>query len=173
MIFFFVNGLKDNDRGVIYFPGKRFIRENTHLYRFIYARFHVLLNAWMVERITAAEKENGRDVEIDTQSASIISEEAWNRTLTHIRAFYRDYMEFKSDGVLLVQATAPWNVGVREHLKTLSDGESLKYVDLYENALSLQPEERRLPYDGHWSVQMHMLSAEYLYEALIHQEEEH
>ena len=68
--------------------------------------------------------------------------------------------------VLLVTASDPVSEEMRNRLGALDNGGSLRYVDLSEAAAALLPAERRLPYDGHWSVKMHTLVAEHLAQAI-------
>lgn len=64
--------------------------------------------------------------------------------------------------MLLILATAPWNKEYREELSTLSNGQSLVYVDMYNETIDIPHENRRLVHDSHWSNSMHQLTAKIL-----------
>ncbi len=158
----FTAKMTNNEKGLFYFPGKVFVRNHSHLYRFIYSKFHVLLHNWYLKK-RLADNEGF----IDKQSANIIAEDDWDRTLGYIKSFCDDFLKFNPDGLLLVQATAPLDANIRSHLSSLSNGEDLVYVDLYDDVSLLEPEQMRLPHDGHWSPLMHSISAKNLFKTIL------
>ena len=161
--------LLDNEKGLFYFPGKIFLKKNSHLVRLVIYRFKKLLHNWALKKRVSDITEDGEQMDIDIQSASIITDDEWQRTIQYISDFHQDFIAHNPDGLLLVQATAPWDPRVRTYLGSLSNGTSLHYVDLYDDAISLKSEDRRLPYDGHWSKNMHTISARNIYDLLTHQ----
>lgn len=175
----------DLEKGVIQFPGKAFLRRHSHLYRLVFLKYHEMVHNWIINKKTEGsnkiirnnlmEKQGvgiykrlerddhvEKNIAIDKQSAHIISEEHWNATLGYIRDFHKDFLKFNSNGILLVQATNPLDGNIRKHLNLLSNGKNLIYVDLYNDASLFSPEQLRLPYDDHWSSQMHLISAKNL-----------
>lgn len=149
-------GMRNGEKGVIRFPGKTFVRDHSHLYRFLFYRFKSVLDGAILKKKAVR---SGEGAAIDTQSAAIITEAEWERSLQTIRTFRDEFVAFNPRGVMLVQASAPWNAGLRNHLRGLTNGSDLFYIDLFDAASSLVPGERRLPYDGHWSIAMHSISA--------------
>lgn len=162
----FTQQMTDSERGVLYFPGKVWVRDHSHLYRFISAESKHLLHQWMIER-KLKDEEDRESLRIDEQSGNLITEAEWQRTLGYIQEFHRDFLKFNPGGILLVQATAPLQEDIRARLISLSNGGNLLYVDLHEEVARLAPSERRLPYDGHWSPKVHSISAEHLYRTIL------
>ncbi len=153
----FENKLADNEKGVLYFPGKVFLRDHSHLYRFIFSRLKIYFHQIKLKRKSSVQP--NRNILLDTQSASIITEKEWNKTLNYLKDFHKDFIEFNPHGLLLIQASAPWNTDIRDHLKSISNDSNLIYVDLYEETISIPEIQRRLPHDGHWSERIHFISA--------------
>ncbi|HEY5132595.1 MAG TPA: SGNH/GDSL hydrolase family protein [Candidatus Krumholzibacteriaceae bacterium] len=149
-------GMRNGEKGVIRFPGKTFVRDHSHLYRFLFYRFKSVLDGAILKKKAVR---SGEGAAIDTQSAAIITEAEWERSLQTIRTFRDEFVAFNPRGIVLVQASAPWNAGLRDRLKGLTNGSDLFYIDLFDAVSSLVPGERRLPYDGHWSIAMHSISA--------------
>lgn len=171
----FTHGMSDDERGLYYFPGKIFLRDHSHLFRLVYVKLKTLLYNRIVRKrvgnieqkgagLTVAGDEGGKAV--DVQTGTVISAQDWERSLRAIKGFYEDFRSFNPDGVLLVQATAPWNEGIRERLITLKSGKSLIYVDMFEETSELSSDERKLPFDGHWSPKVHSISAKKLFETI-------
>ncbi|HET9315556.1 MAG TPA: SGNH/GDSL hydrolase family protein [Vicinamibacteria bacterium] len=155
----------DNEKGRFYFPGKIFIRNHSQLYGLAYRTQFRIRHERRMRRKLAAHPELA--AQRDPQSSTLISEDQWAVTLDHIRRLLRGYRAFDAGGRLLVQATYPMNEGIRAHLPSLTDGEGCVYVDLYEGARALGPDKLRLPYDGHWTQEMHTLSARALHAQLL------
>jgi hypothetical protein len=155
----------DSEKGILPFPGKVFIRQHSHLYRFIFRTYKVLSNRWTIEK-KLADVSNREEVYIDEQSGSVITAEDWKITLGRINAFHHDFLKFNPNGILLIQASAPLDKNIRQHLISLSNGSNLFYVDLYDEIKPLQLEQMRLPYDGHWSPLLHSISAKKLFEMI-------
>ncbi len=161
--------MRDNEKGLFYFPGKIFLRNHSHLYRFVWKKYSTLLHHLVLKRKIAEGRKTDDTIVLDKQSANIITEEEWNKTLRYMKNFHKDFLKFNSNGVLLVQTTAPWDVNIRKHLASISNGENLIYVDLYNDTILLRPEQRKLPYDRHWTQIMHSIVAENLYKTILGQ----
>ena len=151
----FLANMSDNQKGVIYFPGKIFMRDHSHLYRFIYTRFHILLH----NRLIKSKSKDDENLIVNTQSGNIITSEQWERTLKVINEFHAKFIEFNRQGVVLILATAPWLNEHRQKLRSLPNGINLFYVDLYDETIDLPKEKRRLKHDGHWSELIHYIGA--------------
>jgi len=160
----FLHGAKVVEKGADRFPGQSFLRDHSHLYRFLYKAVNRL-------RYWAALKEMRRApaaaAGFDSQSGYVISETQWQRTLAAIRAFHEAYMRFNPGGLLIVQATAPWDARIRDHLRSLSDGSSLIHLDLYPETQGLPLQQKGIPYDPHWSPLIHAIAARKLHDAII------
>jgi hypothetical protein len=152
----FLYKLSDSQKGVVRFPGKTFLRNHSHLYRFVFYSFKNIFHGAMIRKKAA---QTGNKVAIEAQSAQIITDAEWERSLEAIRKFRDDFLAFNGRGIVLVQATAPWQEDIRARLSGLTNGRDLFYVDLYEETVSIPHRDRRLPYDGHWSPLMHSISA--------------
>src|SRR4030042_2218828 len=138
----------DNEKGILRFPGKIFLRRNSQLYRFITNKYLKIVHAKILKKRLGSM--NTRDPSLlDLQSAEAITENEWNRTLEYIRKFSEDYFRFNPKGVLLLQATNPTNFQNREKLGSISDGKKLIFVDLNDEVKELKPEQAKLPYDNH------------------------
>src|SRR5262245_2426822 len=158
----FLAKMSDYERGLFYFPGKIFLRDHSHLYRFLGTRFQVLLH-----NITLKEKlQRNLNLTINEQSGNAITPEQGERTLKFIKEFHSEYLEFKKTGRLLVLSTAPWDKDHSEKLSTLSNGQNLVFVDLYSETVTLPSEKRRLEHDGHWSELMHEIAAKKISETI-------
>ncbi len=155
-------GLRDSDRGIVPFPGKIFLRNNSQLYRFVHTQVSSLIHNFLVQR---KAREHGEVIELDEQSVSVISPKEWKRTLHEIRSFAADFHQFNPDDILLIQASAPWQDDIRRNLMTLSDGNT-QYIDLYDRTASLTADERRQPHDGHWSPLVHSIAAAEIFRAI-------
>jgi hypothetical protein len=158
----FLQGRIDNERGRLWFPGKVFLRDRSHLYRFLYYRVATLLHV----RRQRAKQRRDPSIAVDPQSATLISDEQWGRTVEAIMAFGREFRAWNPDGLFLVQATYPVNPRTRVQLGKLDDGAAVRYVDLHDDVLRIGLARVRLPYDGHWTAEMHTASAEDLAAAI-------
>jgi lysophospholipase L1-like esterase len=152
----------DHEKGRFYFPGKIFIRNHSHLYRFIYKRVKTIEHYWQQE----AKLRKNPKLRMDSQSSTVISETEWKSTISVIYEFHKEYLDYNPDGILLIQATYPLNEDIRDHLRSISNDKDLIYVDLYEEASQVGADQIRLPYDGHWTPQMHKISAKALLEVI-------
>ena len=155
---FFV-GERDDASGRIWFPGKIFLRNHSHLYPFVRRTLERIQHT----RNQRRKRAENPDIAVDPQSSTAITEAQWISSLKRIRDFRDEFIAFQPGGLLLVQSTYPWNESIRKHLGTLSDGAGLQFVDVYDQAMTLGAENARLPYDGHWTEEMHDISAEALY----------
>jgi hypothetical protein len=158
----FLAGLSDNDRGLLRFPGKRAIKENLHLYRILYSAFHGAAHSLALRWRLAATDKVGRAT-LDRQSASLISKEEWDRTLSFIENLRDGFVAHNPNGQIFVLATAPANVEIRRQLGRLSSWKGIRFVDLYDQVKDLSDQRQSLPFDGHWSLEMHDIVANGLY----------
>lgn len=161
----------DNERGFFYFPGKIFLRDHSHLYRFLYKSFITIRHKRNVEK-KLERMPYPKTAEIDTQSASLITDDQWRRTLQIIKDFHEDFLAYNPDGVLIVQSTNPSQQDIRNHLSLLTNGSNLFYVDMKDEVTSLSREDMVLPHDGHWSRRMHMIYAQALYRTIVDLEDQ-
>lgn len=152
----FVYKLTDSQKGIVRFPGKTFIRDHSHLYRFVFYRCKNILHGAMLRKRAAQE---GNGVAVDAQSAEIITGAEWTRSIEAIREFRNAFRAFNPRGIVLVQATAPWQADITANLSKVANGSDLFYIDLSGATASIPQEDRRLPYDGHWSPLVHSISA--------------
>lgn len=159
----FLANMTDNQKGLFYFPGKIFLRDHSHLYRFLYSRFHVLLHNLVLKK----KSKDKKDILINEQTGNAITPAQWERTLKIIKEFHTEYLEFNKAGILLVLATSPWDKDHRERLSTLSNGQNLIFVDLYSETLTLPAEKRRLEHDKHWSELIHYINAKIISEIIL------
>ena len=158
----FLSGMSDSEHGRIRFPGKKFVRNHSHLYRLLFYRFRGQLENWMLRsRIEAREQST-----VDAQSQGVMTDQLWARSLATIKEFHADFLAHNPKGVMLLQATNPLHERTRELLASLSNGGDLIYVDLYEEARTLGPSGMRLAHDGHWSEKMHDISARALFRTI-------
>jgi hypothetical protein len=152
----FLYRLSDSQKGVVRFPGKTFIRNHSHLYRFVFYRFKNILHGAMIRKKAARA---GESVGIDAQSAQIITEAEWERSVEALKDFRDAFRSFNPRGIVLVQASAPWQADITANLSKVANGRDLFFIDLSDATGSIPPQDRRLPYDGHWSPLMHSISA--------------
>jgi len=152
-----------NDRGAdlpalpdvespLYAP-KMFLRLHSHTYR-------LLLKLRALRRHDAKlanDMAGGGKALLDFQSASIISEGHWQRTLSTIRSFHQELNKANPHVALILLATAPDNQDIRIHLSSLDNARNLRYLDLSPALAHLSPAQRRTPWDRHWSPALHQI----------------
>jgi len=145
----------------LYYP-KLLLRRHSHAYRLLLKQIAV----WRHGR--ALKEGQGTDpaAVLDAQSASLISEDDWDRTLSLIRDFHQKLVASRPNAVLIVMASSPEQVTIRDRLASLSDGRSLLYLDLEPALAALSPTARRTPWDGHWSPAVHQIAGERLRDLL-------
>lgn len=155
----FMNGeMVFKEDGVVGFPGKTWLRNHSHLYRFV-LRHTTALRRVALRR---AEQQEGEAVHMDAQSAAVLEAEMWGRTLETIRDFHRSFLAFNPAGRLILLATNPEDTEIGTRLASLDDGHTLRYLDWHDVVMRIPPEERTLPFDRHWSVAVHAAVAEAL-----------
>ena len=159
----FFSTVANNQNSAFNFPGEVFLRDHSHLYRFIVNRFYLLL----YNRVLKAKAKHNKNILIDTQSGNAITPEQWQRTLKVLGNFHREFLNFNKEGVLLILTTAPWYPEYAENFRPLDNSRNLLFVDMHEETISLPPDERCLDYDGHWSAWMHHASAKKLSEVIL------
>lgn len=151
----FKNGLVKGVEGNIVFPGKIFLKDNSHLFRFLLKSFAVIYHNFRLNQRDEQEK-------LDLQSATSISRSDWQRTTLLIQKFSERFRLFNPDGVLLLQATAPENENIRRHLSALHNGDDIIYVDLFDAFAALPTDSLFIPKEGHWSKRAHSISAHHI-----------
>ncbi len=157
--------IKDKEKGgAFYFPGKVFLRENSHLYRLIYKLFHRMVYDVALRWKLGGKYEQYRKEMGDLLAGRALTPDDLVRSLGFMRDFRDRFREFNPHGVVLLQATEPWNQMIKQYLSSSSNGEDLLYVDLSEDASRLT--EKTLGYDAHWNAQMHAVSAKNLFETI-------
>lgn len=170
----------DLEKGLISFPGKRFLRKHSRLYRFIFLQYSPMIHNWFLQKRIAESNNSNQSIELDDkdikvknknvregeQHVDLYTNKELNPTLKTIKKFYEDFLEFNPDGILLIQAVDPENDNIRHSLNSISNGKSLIYVDLYDDSKVLPPKQKTLPYDNHWSPEMHSVSARNLFKSI-------
>lgn len=153
-------------QGYFDFPGKNFLRKHSHLFRLIRRNIWILKYNLDNRQREAKSKPNDVISHYDEQTGYSLTEAEWLQTLSVIEQFQERYFSFNPNGILLVQATAPWRQHVRDHLSLLENGVNMFYVDLYEDTKALTKAQRRLPHDGHWPEIIHTISAKRLFDKI-------
>ena len=157
----FKAGMADNEKGLFYFPGKVFLRNNSHLYRFLITKLKLLIHQ---KYLNSKTKE--KDAIYNRQSSTSISEKDWENTLSYIRNFHKNFIEYNDEGMLFIGATSPWDIDIKNKLGSLENGENIIYIDLYEQTKFLDWSDRKLAFDGHWSPLIHKIFAEEIYKTI-------
>ena len=68
----FKSGMQNSEKGIFYFPGKIFLRDNSHLYRFLVTKLKVLIHQKYLD-----SKVKEKNVIFDRQSSTSISKKDW------------------------------------------------------------------------------------------------
>ena len=151
------------------FPGKRWVRDHSRLYGFLYELVYRRLYAQLFMRQDASA--HGPTIHSATNDMKPLPtpdlEAWWKRTGSEIMDFYKEYRGFNSNGLLFIQATEFWKPDSRDNLMRLANTQGVVYVNLAEAAVQWTPEQVRLGFDPHWNPKMHALSAQMLYSNLI------
>ena len=150
----FKNNMKDNEKGLFYFPGKIFLRHNSHFYRFLIIQFKTIIHQFSLNR-----KIKEKDAILNRQSGSVITSEDWKNTLKYIKNFQNEFMKYNPNGILLVGGTAPWMTDIRDNLSSISNDKNIYYLDLYDETINLTDKQKKQPHDSHWSPLIHNLFA--------------
>lgn len=148
--------------GLFYLPGKTWLRTHSHLYRLL-LYLTAVSRQRMSARMQAREQPAAR---VDAQSAQVLSEDDWARTGAQLKEVVDRFRKRKSDGVFLLAATAPEDPLLTEPLKKIATDIGARYVDVATETNAIPPDERRLPWDPHWSPRMHAVMAEGIFAAL-------
>lgn len=146
------------EKGLGNFPGKAWLRAHSHLYRFVLHHTTVLRRAWFIN----AQQAGDEAIHVDAQSAGVMNESEWERTLKLLRDFHAEFLAFKPGGNMILLATNPEDPEIRDRLRSLDNGDTLRYLDLHDAVIKLSPSDRVLPYDRHWSKEVHHIVAEEL-----------
>ncbi|MFA7692258.1 MAG: SGNH/GDSL hydrolase family protein [Candidatus Hydrogenedentales bacterium] len=150
------------EQGMGYFPGKEWLRRHSHLYRFVQRHTTSLRQAML----TGKEKSTTDDKLFDEQSAAVLHEEGWLHSLKTIEQLHAAFLDFNPHGQMILMATNPDHAVIRDHLISLDNGKDLHFLDFSEDLARIPVERQTLPYDRHWSVEVHTLVAENLYRLL-------
>jgi len=176
--FLFLNKLKDNDKGIVYIPGKRFLLENSHLFRYLFYRTKSLLRDKILNLLLKDERKSniievsGESKEIKEKqtelNSSKITSEQWSRTKSYILSFYKDYINFNPNGKFLILTASSQDEDVRRNLSSLSDNNRLLYLDISEDEIKIPLKVRWVSEsDNHWSPIMMEMVAQNLYEFFV------
>ncbi len=147
---------------VVRFPGKRWLRDHSHLYRLVTHYAFVVYHSFAVSRQSRTEP----DAPIDRQSGSVITEAEWNSTKEILRSFRDEFRAYNPNSVILIQPAAPKENHIAAHLRAFADELGFVFIDMAPRVRDVPAEDLRLPYDGHWSPRMHAISAEAIFDAL-------
>ena len=151
------------------FPGKRWLRDHSRLYSFLYEKLYSLMyyrlfvsNGADSQRVEHAPE--GLAVEASSREHQVLGSDVWwDRTARSTHAFHSFYTNFVPHGVMLIQTTEFWNREQSGRLRAIADRERLLFVDLSEDAPGMKPEDIRLDFDPHWNPEVHRISAERLF----------
>jgi len=160
-------GMKDNEKGLVYFPGKIFLRDHSHLYRFLFYRFSIYLHRLMLEK---KRGQDNRATGNNRQGADTITKEQWARSVETIKTFHKAYLNINPNGILFLLSTRPWVDAHRRNLGAAADGNQLLYIDLYSDTVHLPDDKRRSEHDAHWSELLHRIYAQKLYREIMEME---
>lgn len=157
------------------FPGKKFLRDHSYLYKVLYAKMSMGLWRRAVHRedVTVQEAEAQPaivtpDTHAEAFSALVDrSRIVWGPTLQTIRELHRDYIAKFPNGVLFIQMAQPTRYDIRHLLMELDNGHNLLFVDLEHDAKVVGPLKQLLRYDPHWTEDMHYVSASNLCRAIL------
>ena len=151
----FNKGLHDNDKGIFSFPGKEWLKNNTHLWVFLRHK----LKPFIVDLLYTNHTKDSELIEMVDKD--------WSNTLIQIKEFYKSFKSYNPNGKLLLQITEPCDNYFNNVFKQLDNGEDLIFIDLSDKACSIPEYKRELSFDGHWSPEMHSLSADYILQCII------
>jgi lysophospholipase L1-like esterase len=154
----------------VWFPGKAFIRNHSHLYRLINKHAFVLLfRLYTREEKVVSEAPQAEAPPAKTSLAEHgipITESDWKATVQHLQKFIAAFEAYNPAGRVLIQSTSPWLADTRRRLEEFTRTSPADHVDMFEPASKLSVHERHLPHDPHWSLKMQKMSAEALYGAI-------
>lgn len=146
----------------VMFPGKRFLRNHSHLFRYATHQAFRLLHTYFVRRGQQANA----GANVDTQAGVLITDEQWQSTFGVLNEFVERLRNHNPEIRLIIQATNPFHDEIHHHLSEFAERPNVTFVDLGRWTESLGPADIRLSFDGHWNPLMHAISAEALYETL-------
>lgn len=148
--------------GLFYLPGKTWLRTHSHLYRLL-----LYLTAVSRQRLSArTQVQEQPAAQVDAQSAQVLSDEGWARTESLLHELIERFRSQNPDGVFLLAATAPDDPQLTGPLKAISQEVGARYVDVADAVAAIPPNDRRLPWDAHWSPRMHAVMAEGVFRAI-------
>lgn len=154
-----------------YFPGKRFLRDHSRLYGFIYSCLHTaLFNRVLLKDLKNGEERPGKSQAGGPRAQPGITPQEemrrWERTGWYIRMLHERFLTFNPDGLLILQTTHPWRQDLKARLSSLCKDTGMVYVDLEDDARRIGRGRIFLSYDPHWSAAMHEASAQRLLEVI-------
>ena len=154
----------------VWFPGKAFIRNHSHLYRLINKHaFVILFSLYTSEEKQESEAPQGEAPPVKMSLAEHgipIAESDWDATVQHLHELVAAFEAYNPDGRVLVQSTSPWLEDTRRRLEDFTQTSPAIHVDMHEPSSKLSVKDRHLPHDPHWSLKMHEMSAEALHGAI-------
>ena len=175
LVLVFCNNDPANDRGVglpalpdkesLFYPLKNALRRWSHLYR--------LLLEWRAS--SRIRSEMGQDAVSPDDfrpdgTPHAITPEEWEQTSEYMLRIYRHLINVNPDANMLILPANPEDTVVHEQLMSIAEnGERLHYLDLKAHIAPLSEEERRMPWDAHWSPEMHHAVARSIYDWILTQ----
>lgn len=159
LVLLFCNNDPENDRGFglpalpdkesVLYPLKTFLRQYSHVYR------------WLLE--IRARKIQGFPL-YSEQAEGDITPEDWSRTSEYISQIHKSLVNANPEGKMLVLAAAPEDMDTIGHLQQIADSEAgIFYIDLLPFFSDIEPAERIMPWDGHWSARVHAAAAQAIF----------
>lgn len=157
------------------FPGKRWIRDHSILYGILYGAVAERLYAKALDRpkdeppALSTNVAAPKSYETDPAQLEVYygqQRKNWQFTLDTIREFHRDYLQFNPKGLLLIQMAQPYRFDLHFFLRMMDNGSNLILVDMLPESLKMGEARWLLPYDPHWSAEVHDLSTEKLHAAI-------
>jgi hypothetical protein len=153
------------------FKGKRWVKDHVYLYSLLYRRLYPMMLQMAVRRgpeeppappvaTTAVPVEGRNEQEVEAARA------LWGPTLKVVREFHQEFLRRNPRGLMLLQMAQPLREDLRTLFLELDNGRDLIFVDFKADTLRIGADHQLLPYDPHWTEEMHDLSASNLYHAI-------
>lgn len=164
------------------FPLKRWLRDNSHLYRLLYGMVADRLYARVFEpeggpaRIAQSASYQTAWPKPGETNDAVLEEmfrprrEIWQASLDAILRMRDELIAQNPKGFVVLQMAQPYRVDLHYFLSRLADGHTIYFVDMLPDAWRIGQENWLLPYDPHWTHEVHELSAEYLADLILGQE---
>lgn len=157
------------------FPGKQWLRDHSRLYPIVYAimsqrLFSRAISAEDQQKEIRPQKELGGPVDQSNPGGPdliVAWAQYWPRTLEAIRSFHNAALSQNPDVIMIVQQAQPLRADIFAMLRTLDNGDSLRYIHLGLDVEKWEDRNVLLPYDPHWHEVMHQLSARRISELIL------